>query len=127
MTTNAEAPPRAVGEHQKRGRVTRRVIGTSLPRHLGGIRRAVHRDAREGSQADTERTELIYQLIDRLHEDRTAQVTAAEIVKTLSAWLSELGANSPLVEDFANAVLAANWPQVHALGDYLSVDIAEVD
>lgn len=127
MTTNAEALPSRVGEHQTRGRVAGRVVRSSLPRHLGGIRRAVRRDAQETSQAKPKHTELIYQLIDRLHAGRTAQVTAAEIVQTVSAWLSELGANSPLVEDFAHAVVAANWPQVHALGDYLSVDIAEVN
>jgi hypothetical protein len=41
----------------------------------------------------------------------------------VSAWLAELGANSPLVDDLARAVRAGDWPTALGLGDYLSVDV----
>jgi hypothetical protein len=65
----------------------------------------------------------MYQLTDRLHDGRTVQVSADEIVGTVSAWLAELGATSPLVEDLAHAVRADDWPKVHALSEYLSVEV----
>jgi len=42
-----------------------------------------------------------YQLTDRLHEGRTAYVSADEIVSAVSTWLAELTAHSPFVEDLA--------------------------
>ena len=65
----------------------------------------------------------MYQLTDRLHDGRTVQVPADELVGTVSAWLAELGAASPLVEDLAHAVRTADWPKAHALSDYLSVEV----
>lgn len=67
------------------------------------------------------RTVSIYQLTDRLHDRHTVQVSADEIVGTVSAWLAELGAASPLVDDLAHAVRTADWPKAHALCDYLSL------
>lgn len=72
------------------------------------------------------RTVTIYQLTDRLHDGRTVHVSADEIVTTVSAWLAELGAASPLVEDLAQAVRVGDWPKTHSLGDYLSVQVAGV-
>ena len=40
---------------------------------------------------------------DRLHNGRTVQVPGHEIAPIVSAWLAELGAQSPLVEDLARA------------------------
>lgn len=84
--------------------------------------RFIHRaklDARSGGK----RTAPVYQLTDRLHDGRTVHVSGADIVTTLSAWLAELGATTPMVEDLARAVLAGDWPTTHALADYLSVEI----
>jgi hypothetical protein len=69
------------------------------------------------------RSRAIYRVTDRLHEGRTAHVPAHEIAATVSAWLAELGANSPLVDDLARAVHAGDWPAVLGIGDYLSVDV----
>lgn len=44
------------------------------------------------------RTRAIYRITDRLHEGRTVHVPAHEIATTVSAWLAELGAHSPLVD-----------------------------
>ena len=65
----------------------------------------------------------IYRVTDRLHEERTADVPCHQIVTTISAWLAELGAHSPLVEDLARAVHVGNWPAAYAIGECLSVDV----
>jgi hypothetical protein len=70
------------------------------------------------------RTAAMYQLTDRLHRGHTVDVSADDIVATLSVWLAELGAESPLVGDLAQALRAADWPKAHALSDYLSIDVA---
>ena len=67
-----------------------------------------------------------YQVTDRLHRDHMARVPADRIVATVSAWLAELGVESPLVDDLARAVHAGNWPAAHGIADYLSVEIAFV-
>ena len=69
------------------------------------------------------RSGAIYRVTDRLREGRTVQVPAHEIAATVSAWLAELGANSPLVDDLARAVHAGDWPAALSIGDYLSVDV----
>jgi hypothetical protein len=51
-------------------------------------------------------------------------VPGHEIALTVSAWLAELGAHSPLVEDLARAAHAGDWPAAWAIGEYLSVDVA---
>lgn len=65
-----------------------------------------------------------YQVTDRLHDGRTVQVPATEIVGTVSAWLAELGAHSPLVDDLARALGRADWQTAHAIGEYLAIDVA---
>ena len=60
---------------------------------------------------------------DRLHEGRTADVPCHQIVTTVSAWLAELGAHSPLVEDLASSIDVGDWPTACAIGEYLSVDV----
>jgi hypothetical protein len=40
-----------------------------------------------------------------------------------SAWLAELGADSPLVEDLARAVRTGDWPAARAIGEYVSIDV----
>jgi hypothetical protein len=68
-------------------------------------------------------TATAYQLTDRLHEGRTVHVSADGIACTVSAWLAEVGANSPLVEDLAQTVAAGDWTAVHAIADLLSVEV----
>ncbi|WP_162097438.1 hypothetical protein [Mycolicibacterium rhodesiae] len=41
----------------------------------------------------------------------------------MSAWLAELEVRSPLVEDLARAVTAADWPAVYDIGDLLAVSV----
>jgi hypothetical protein len=69
-------------------------------------------------------TMTAYQLTDRLHDRRTAYVSADGIVSTVSSWLAELGANSPFVEDLARAVQSGDWVAAHSIADRLSVDVA---
>jgi hypothetical protein len=68
-------------------------------------------------------TTTIYRVTDRLHEGRTADVPCHQIVTTVSAWLAELGAHSPLVEDLASSIDVGDWPTACAIGEYLSVDV----
>ena len=69
-------------------------------------------------------TTTIYQLTDRLHDGHTIRVPAHQIPATVSAWLAELGARSPLVDELARAVRCGDWPAAHALGECLAVEIA---
>ena len=65
----------------------------------------------------------IYRVTQCLRDGRSAEVPANQIATTISAWLAELGADSPLVEDLARAVHAGDWTSAHALGEYLSIDV----
>ena len=69
-------------------------------------------------------TTTVYQITDRLHDGRTARVPGNQISATVSAWLAELGAHSPLVDDLSRAVSTGDWPATHAISERLSVDIA---
>lgn len=42
----------------------------------------------------------------------------------VSAWLAELGAESPVVEDLARAMPTGDWPAAYAIGEHLSVELA---
>jgi hypothetical protein len=66
----------------------------------------------------------LYQLTDRLNDGHTTRVPAHQIRATVSAWLAELGAHSPLVDELARAVRCGDWPAAHALGECLSVEVA---
>jgi hypothetical protein len=66
----------------------------------------------------------LYQVTDRLHEERTVRVPFDAIGPTVSAWLAELGANSPMVEDLARAVRNGDWRAAYAVGEHLSVRVA---
>jgi hypothetical protein len=65
----------------------------------------------------------LYRVTDRLHDDRTVQVPGHDIAPTVSAWLAELGAHSPLVDDLARAVCVGDWAAAYAVADQLSVDV----
>ncbi|OBI70286.1 hypothetical protein, partial [Mycobacterium sp. E796] len=69
-------------------------------------------------------TPAIYQLTDCLHDGHTERVAAHEIRATVSAWLAELGADSPLVDDLERAVRDGDWSVAYAIGECLSVQVA---
>ncbi|MGH3564157.1 MAG: hypothetical protein ACRDTN_20860 [Mycobacterium sp.] len=69
----------------------------------------------------------MYQVTDRLHEGRTVRVTGDHIGTTVSMWLAQLGAQSPIVEDLVRAVRTGDWPAAYAICDRLSVDVTVVD
>jgi len=71
-----------------------------------------------------ELTGTTYQLTDCLHHGRTVYVSADGIAYAESAWLAELGAHSPLVEDLARTVRDGDWTAAYAIADLLSVDVA---
>jgi len=71
-------------------------------------------------------TMTVYHITDQLHDGRVADVPAHQIAPTVSAWLAELGAQSPLVEDLARAAQAGDWPAVYAVGEHLSVQVTLV-
>jgi hypothetical protein len=64
-----------------------------------------------------------YRVTDRLHEGRAVHVPSHGIAPVVSAWLAELGAHSPLVEDLVLAVRAGDWPAAYDIGDRLSVEV----
>lgn len=66
---------------------------------------------------------ILYRVTDRLHTERTVCVPANGIVTTVSSWLAELGARSPLVDDLARAASNGDWPAAYALGEHLSVEV----
>jgi GH24 family phage-related lysozyme (muramidase) len=66
----------------------------------------------------------MYHVTDRLHDGRSVQVPGHQIASIVSAWLAELGADSPLIEDLARAACAGDWSSACAVCDQLSVDVA---
>ncbi|MGD1173177.1 hypothetical protein ACKUVQ_07830 [Mycobacterium seoulense] len=66
----------------------------------------------------------MFRVTDRLHCGRTVRVPGHEIAPTVSAWLAELGAHSPLVDELARAARVGDWSLAYAIGDQLSVDVA---
>jgi hypothetical protein len=65
----------------------------------------------------------IYRVTRRLGPGLTVEIPADAIATTVTAWLAELGADSPLADDLEKAVHAGDWPTARTLGEYLSVDI----
>ncbi|BBX97069.1 hypothetical protein MLAC_23630 [Mycobacterium lacus] len=65
----------------------------------------------------------MYHVIDRLHAGRAVDVPAHQIAPTVSAWLAELGVQSPLVDDLARAARLGDWPAAYAVGQNLSVEV----
>ena len=66
----------------------------------------------------------VYHITDRLHCRRADRVSSDRIAAVVAAWLAELGADSPMVEELAHAVRAGDWPVAHSLEDLLSVQIS---
>jgi len=71
-----------------------------------------------------QKSTTIYVVTDRLHDGRIAHVPGAEISATVSGWLAELGARSPLVDDLSRAARAGDWPKTHAIAERLSIEVA---
>ena len=69
------------------------------------------------------KTATTYDIVDRLHARRAAHVPVDRIAATVTAWLAELGVDSPMAEDLARAARTGNWPAVHAISDCLSLDL----
>ncbi|MDT7769180.1 MAG: hypothetical protein QOI30_2190 [Mycobacterium sp.] len=65
----------------------------------------------------------VYQIVNRLHEQRTVRVAGDAIAPTVSAWLAELGVESPMAEDLERAVRSGHWPAAYAIGEHLSVHV----
>lgn len=65
-----------------------------------------------------------YRVTDRLHGERTARVPVDGIAATVGAWLAELGASSPMVDQLVCAVRCGDWPAAHALSEHLSIEVA---
>jgi len=68
----------------------------------------------------------VYQVTDRLRAGRSVQVSGDQIAATVSAWLTELGTDSPLVADLVRAVQAEDWAEAHAIGEQLSVQVTSM-
>ena len=106
---------------------------STQPKHLH-VKRAqppgrlprIWRLLNQGSHPREPEGMTMYQVTDRLHRDHMARVPADRIVATVSAWLAELGVESPFVDELARTVHAGNWPAVHGIADFLSVEIALV-
>lgn len=64
-----------------------------------------------------------YRVTQRLPGGLTVEVPADAIATTVSAWLAELGADSPLANDLEKAVHAGDWSAARAIGEYLSVNV----
>ena len=69
------------------------------------------------------RDETMYCVTDRLFNGRAVRVPGPKIAPIVSAWLAELGAHSPVVEDLARAACAGDWAAAYAVGDRSSVDV----
>jgi len=76
-----------------------------------------------GMRRDVAQSSQIYRVTQCLRGGHTADVPGTEIATTVSAWLAELGADSPLVQHLAQAIRAGDWPSAHAIGDYLAIDV----
>ena len=61
------------------------------------------------------------QLADRLDD---GPVSGDEISATVSAWVAQLGAGSPLVDDLSRAVSSRDWLATHTVGERLAFDIS---
>jgi len=70
-------------------------------------------------------TSPTYRITQRLRGGPTVEVPADAIAATVSGWLAELGADSPLVGDLQRAVRAGNWSRVRVLAEYLSVEVSK--
>jgi hypothetical protein len=64
-----------------------------------------------------------YAVRQRVHESRTIYIPANELAATVTEWLAEMGACSPLVEHLAQEVDANNWPAAHSISECLGIEV----
>ena len=76
-----------------------------------------------GMQRRVAATSPIYRVTQCLHDGLTVEVPGDAIATTVSAWLAELGADSPLADDLEKAVHAGDWSAARVIGEYLSVEV----
>ena len=110
------------------GRISSPNTGSSLARRgrlvliCGGQHPRIERRERRCAQLSREARPGL----ERVHSSPSVELPdqfADGLVATLTAWLEELGAASPLVEALAEAV-RGDWPTAHALRDFLSVEVS---
>jgi hypothetical protein len=65
----------------------------------------------------------VYAVRHRVHDSRTIYIPASELAATVTEWLADLGACSPLVEDLALEVGANNWPAAHSISECLGIEV----
>lgn len=71
-------------------------------------------------------TTTMYRVTDRLHREHTVHCPGNQIAPIVAAWLAELGARSPLVDDLARAACVGDWAAAYAVGEQLSIDVTLV-
>ena len=59
-----------------------------------------------------------------MDESRTTYIRASELAATVTEWLAEVGACSPLVEDLAQELDANNWPAAHSISECLGIEVS---
>ena len=69
------------------------------------------------------RTSVLYQVADRLHQGRAVRVTSDGIGAAVSGSLADLDVASPRVDELAAAVRSGDWVVAHALEDLLAADV----
>ena len=65
----------------------------------------------------------IYAVRHCVHGSRTIYIPASELAATVTEWLAEVGACSPLIEDLAQEVEANNWPAAHSISECLGIEV----
>jgi hypothetical protein len=98
--------------------------GQSVIRKTGARVRSWLRANRNPRPAPTTATTTFYLVTDLLHRGHTVRVRGDMIAATVSDWVAELGADSPLITDLAHAVESGNWRAVYAISERLSVHVA---
>ncbi|MFZ0718449.1 MAG: hypothetical protein WAN02_30230 [Mycobacterium sp.] len=78
----------------------------------------------QGRHRDLVSNTTRYYVTDRLHDGRAVQVPGHRIASIVSAWLAELDADSPLVEDLARAARVGDRASACAVGNQLSVAVS---
>jgi hypothetical protein len=65
----------------------------------------------------------IYAVRHRVDESRITYISAGELAATVTEWLAEVGACSPLVDDLAQELDANNWPAAHSISECLGIEV----
>jgi phenylpyruvate tautomerase PptA (4-oxalocrotonate tautomerase family) len=68
-------------------------------------------------------TARIYAVRHRVEEPRITYIPASELAATVTEWLAEVGACSPLVDALAQEVDANNWAAAHSIAECLGIEV----